>query len=117
MRSIQCLAVGGTLLLVLHVFMLGGGHAGAVVPGAPGAMGSAPTMAVAADGGQLLGAAEAVHDMLASCMAVLVGLLLVGAATTRTARRAGPSLPGWVRTAPVDRPPTPPPIAWGISRS
>jgi hypothetical protein len=75
------------------------------------------TMIVAADGGQLLGAAEPVHDMLATCMAVLVGLLLVGAAGNRAARRAGPPLPGRARSAPVDRPSTPPPIAWGISPS
>jgi hypothetical protein len=72
---------------------------------------------MAADGGQLLGAAEAAHDMAATCMAVLVGLLLVGAAATRAARRVGPPLPELARSAPVDRPPTPPPIAWGISRS
>jgi hypothetical protein len=117
MRSVRYLVVGGAILVALHLFMLGGGHTGTVVPEPAGMEGSAMTMVVAADGGQLLGAAEAVHDMAATCMAVLVGLLLVGAAATRTARRARPPLPGWARTARVDRPPTPPPIAWGISRS
>jgi TRAP-type mannitol/chloroaromatic compound transport system permease large subunit len=117
MRSVSYLVVGGAILLVLHLFMLGGGHAGTAVPESAGRMGEAPAMAIAAAGGQLLGAAEPVHDMLATCVAVLVGLLLVGAASTRSARRAGPPLPRRAGSAPVDQPPTPPPIAWGISRS
>jgi len=108
--------------------MLSGGHGGTVVPAPAGTAGPALTMAMAmvagaqpldmtAGGGQPLDMAVPVHDMLASCLAVLVGLLLPATLAALVRRRAAPPPHGWAVPAPVDRPPTPPPIAWGISRS
>ena len=126
MRSLRFLVAGGTILLVLHLFMLGGsGHArtGMVLPERPGApVATMPAMPAGgqllmAAGGQLLAAAAQAHDMLTTCLAVLGGLLLAGMLATLVTRRTPPPLARRVARAPVDQPPTPPPIVWGISRT
>jgi hypothetical protein len=101
------------LVLGLHVFMLAGlGSHDAGMPADHGAMRIATSGAT----GLLAEPAGLGHDMATACLAVLAGMLLLGARMGRTARRSIPErrrLPA----APADPPPSPPPIALGISRT
>jgi hypothetical protein len=109
-----CLAAA--FVLALHVFMLAGGvqrHETDPMTGSastPAAM-AQPAAAHPAVGDQHGGE----HNMAAMCLAALAGLVLLraalGAAWSPRQRSAAPV------TAPVPRPPTPPPIALGISRT
>jgi hypothetical protein len=111
-------------VLGLHVFMLAGlGHPDAGMPAGDGAM-QAPAMASAdlltkpaptwhGGGAQPPGAG---HDMAATCLAVLAGMVLLGASLTGIRRRWTQERQRWPGS-PVTLPASPPPIALGISRT
>ncbi len=114
-RGVQLGLLVAGLLLVLHLFMLAGGHAVPVPAhaehGMPVSIMPMPDAASAVDR-PMQG-----HDMLATCLAVGVGFVLLGLAST-VRRREGPGSTADQRwSMSVTCPPTPPPIALGISRT
>src|SRR6266508_5637975 len=110
-------------VLGLHVFMLAGlGDHDAAMPEHAGEM----QMAAVAPSGLLAGPTEVWdggsaqpagpgHDMAVACLAVLVGVVLLGAGLGRIGRRWTQQRRWPVR--PATPPPSPPPIALGISRT
>jgi hypothetical protein len=112
MRLVRPGIVGAAVLLALHVFMLAGVDIGHPHPA---------TIAVTPDHGEAHDAAAVAprtrgHSMAVACLAVLAGLLLCHAVSVVTQRRLRP-LAVTPAAAPVMTPPTPPPIALGISRT
>jgi hypothetical protein len=112
MRLVRPGIVGAAVLLALHVFMLAGVDIGHPHPA---------TIAVNLDHGEAHDAAAVSpptrgHSMAVACLAVLAGLLLCHAVSVVTQRRLRP-LAVTPAAAPVMTPPTPPPIALGISRT
>jgi hypothetical protein len=101
------------LVLGLHVFMLAG--LGSHDTGMPADHG-ATRMATTAAGGLLAGPAGLGHDMAAACLAVLAGMLLLGVGLGRSRQRCMFEQRRWP-VAPAGPPPSPPPIAFGISRT
>jgi hypothetical protein len=101
------------LVVGLHVFMLAGLDVhDAGVPAGHGRMrvqGMEQT-------GPLAAPAASVHDMAAACLAVLAGMLLLAAGAAQT-RRQRPPEQRHRPARPLDPPPSPPPIALGISRT
>ena len=100
------------VLLALHVFMLAG-----IDIGHPNPVPTAITM----DHDQAHDSAAVApptrrHSMAVACLAVLAGLLLWYVIAAVTQRRLQP-LAIKPPAAPVMKPPTPPPIALGISRT
>ncbi|SRR6266545_2377469 len=100
------------LVLGLHVFMLAGlGDHDGGMPAGDGVV----RMAAVGPAGALAEPAGVAHDMAVGCLAVLAGMVLLGAGLGGFGRR-------WrePRRWPVPRatpPPAPPPIAPGISRT
>jgi len=102
--------VGAAMLLALHVVMLAGVDSGHHWPVSVVVdLGQGPdVLAVARPSGG--------HSVAVACLAVLAGLLLwhvVAACTRRCCQPLTVKLPA----APVLTPPTPPPIALGVSRT
>jgi hypothetical protein len=89
LRVVRLAVVGAAVLLTLHLFMLiGHGHAGHGSMPSPGAMPHAmvpmdPPVGSMPDLDAALGTGV---DMAATCFAVLTGLLLLGAAASRSIR-------------------------------
>lgn len=116
-ERLTLLGVAG--LLALHVFMLAG-----VGPGQHGPDPTVPPCHESFDAGTtgtVVSPAcdqHGLHDMAAACLVILAGIALLGGVSMR---RAMPRLvwPLVVRRwiEPVPRPPTPPPQAYGISRT
>ena len=112
MRLLRPSIVGAAVLLALHVFMLAGVDLGHPRPLA---------IAIAVDHGEdhdgpVVATPTGGHSMALACLAVLAGLLLWHAVSVLTPRRLKP-LAVTPAAAPVLTPPTPPPIALGISRT
>jgi uncharacterized membrane protein YeaQ/YmgE (transglycosylase-associated protein family) len=106
--------IGAVLLVVLHAFLFasGEGHRSDPAPAS-----SIAEYSAAGDGsGTALRSSIQAHDMADSCMPAIVGLgvLLLGLAGGRACHPA-PVVLG--AAAPVMAPPTPSPMALGISRS
>jgi hypothetical protein len=112
MRLVRPGIVGAAVLLALHVFMLAGVDIGHPRPA---------TIAVTMDHGEPHDAAAVApptpgHPMAVACLAVLAGLLLWQMRSGVARRRLQP-LAVTPAAAPVMTPPTPPPIALGISQT
>jgi hypothetical protein len=106
--------VGSALLVGLHLLMLAGMDQGAM---------RMPTHVRQADmeAGHdtdtvLSGQWADGHNMAASCLAVLAGLMLLRATPQVTVSRRPPARAVLAKVSAL-RPPTPPPIALGISRT
>jgi len=104
--------IGAAVQLTLHVFMLAGIDIGHPSPAA---------ITVTLHHGEAQDAAAVApptreHSMAVACLAVLAGLLLSHVMSAVTQRRLQPPA---VKppAAPMLKPPTPPPIALGISRT
>ena len=101
------------LVLGLHVLMLAGlGEHDAGMPAGDGDL----RMAAAWPSGGLAEPAGVEHDMAAACLAMLAGMVLLGTGLGGTDRWRPRPRQRWP-VPPVIQPPTPPPIALGISRT
>jgi hypothetical protein len=114
MRLARLGLIGAVLLVALHAFLFasGEGHHGNPVP-----TGSMAEHLVQHDGARTaLWSSVQAHDMADDCMPAIValGVLLLGLTGGQPRRRATVVLRS---AAPVMTPPTPPPIALGISRT
>jgi hypothetical protein len=112
MRLVRPGIVGAAVLLALHIFMLAGIDIGHPSPAA---------ITVTLHHGEAQDAAAVApstrgHSMAVACLAVLAGLLLWDMPSAVTQRRLQP-LDVTPPAAPVRKPPTPPPVALGISRT
>jgi hypothetical protein len=114
MRLARLGLIGAVLLVALHAFLFAGGegHHSDPVP----ASSIAEHSAVGDGSGTALRSSIQAHYMADSCMPAIVGLgvLLLGLTGGRP-RHPAPVVLG--SAAPVVAPPTPPPMALGISRS
>jgi hypothetical protein len=114
MRLARLGLIGAVLLVALHAFLFasGEGHHGNPVPTR-----MMVDHSVQGDGaGTALRSSIQAHDLADSCMPAIVylGILLLGL-TGGQPRRPTTGVPR--SAAPAVVPPTPPPIAWGISRT
>jgi hypothetical protein len=114
MRLARLGLIGAVLLVALHAFLFasGEGHHGNPVPTGSIAEGSVHHDGVT----KALWSSVQIHDVADDCMPAIIGLavLLLGLTGGQPRRPATVVLRS---AAPVITPPTPPPIALGISRT